>query len=433
MKTVAFLPAKGNSDRIGNKNVRLLDGKPLFLHTLDKLLACDFIDEVCLDTESEEIAAMAAERDCRVLMRDPKLASNATDGNRLFMNQVRQVEADIYIQALCTSPFIEPDTMRRGVEALAQPGTAHDSAVLVRKERLYTWRDGRPTYDIANIPNSFTLDETVIETMGLYIVRRDAALRLERRIGDQPLLLEASPLEAVDVNWPEDFALAELIEAGRRERDRCLLNNLKALLSSPMLSDILDDHGYPDQVIRGLAPNLPDVRMLGRAKTLRLRKLEDGEDFRGIYKALDSYATVVPNDVIVVENEIGQYAYFGELNANLAIRRGAAGVVVGGMTRDSADVVRLGLPVFAQGYSCQDVRKRATLDSVNKPVTINGVRVAPEDLVFGDREGLVVIPRRVEASVLDAALRVATNEKRILIDISEGAEVERLTREYGFF
>jgi regulator of RNase E activity RraA len=176
-----------------------------------------------------------------------------------------------------------------------------------------------------------------------------------------------------------------------------------------------------------------DVRMLGRAKTLRLRRLEDGEDFRGIYKALDSYATVVPNDVIVVENEIGQYAYFGELNANLAIRRGAAGVVVGGMTRDSADVVRLGLPVFAQGYSCQDVRKRATLDSVNKPVTINGVRVAPEDLVFGDREGLVVIPRRVEASVLDAALRVATNEKRILIDISEGAEVERLTREYGIF
>lgn len=433
MKTVAFLPAKGNSDRIGNKNVRLLDGKALFLHTLDKLLACDFIDEVCLDTESEEIAAMAAERDCRVLMRDPKLASNATDGNRLFMNQVRQVEADIYLQALCTSPFIEPDTVRRGVETLALPGTPHDSAVLVRKERLYTWRNGRPSYDIANIPNSFTLDETVIETMGLYIVRRDAALRLERRIGDRPLLLEASPLEAIDVNWPEDFALAELIEAGRRERDRCLLNNLKGLLSSPMLSDILDDHGYPDQVVRGLAPNLPDVRMLGRAKTLRLRKLEDGEDFRGIYKALDSYATVVPNDVIVVENEIGQYAYFGELNANLAIRRGAAGVVVGGMTRDSADVARLGLPVFAQGYSCQDVRKRATLDSVNKPVTIQGVRVAPEDLVFGDREGLVVIPRRVEASVLDAALRVATNEKRILIDISEGAEVERLTREYGFF
>lgn len=433
MKTIAFLPAKGSSDRIGNKNVRLLDGKPLFLHSIDKLLACDFIDEVYLDTESEEIAAMVADRDCEVLMRDPALASNATDGNRLFMNQVRQVEADIYIQVLCTSPFIELATIQRGVAALSDPMSIHDSAVLVRKDRLYTWENGRPSYDIANIPNSFTLEETIIETMGLYMVKRDAAIRLGRRIGDTPMLLEASPLEAIDVNWPEDFALAELIEAGRRERDRYLLNNLKGLLSSPMLSDILDDHGYPDQVIRGLAPNLPDVRMLGRAKTLRLRKLGDGEDFRGIYKALDSYATVVPNDVIVVENEIGEYAYFGELNANLAIRRGAAGVVVGGMTRDSADVARLGLPVFSRGYSCQDVRKRATLDHVNRPIVVGGVRVAPEDLIFGDREGLVVIPKRIEQSVLDAALRIATNEKRVIIDISEGAEVDKLIREYGFF
>lgn len=433
MKTVAFLPAKGSSDRIGNKNIRLLDGKPLFLHAIDKLLACDFIDEVYLDTESAEIAALAADRECKVLMREPALASNATDGNRLFMNQVRQIEADIYIQTLCTSPFIEPATMQRGVDALAQTDSSFDSAVLVRKDRLYTWSDGHPTYDIANIPNSFTLDETIIETMGLYIMRREAALKLERRIGDHPLLLEASPLEAIDVNWPEDFELAELLEAGRRERDRRLLNNLKGLLSSPMLSDILDDHGYPNQVIRDLAPNLPDVRMLGRAKTLRLRKLRDGEDFRGIYKALDSYATIVPNDVIVVENEIGEYAYFGELNANLAIRSGAAGVVVGGMTRDSADVVRLGLPVFARGYSCQDVRKRATLDHVNRPIHVGGVHIAPEDLVFGDREGLVVIPRRIEKSVLDSALRIATNEKRIIIDISEGAEVGKLTRDYGFF
>lgn len=432
MKVVAFLPAKGSSDRIGNKNTKLLDGKPLFLHTLDKLLACGFIDEVYLDTECEELIAMAQERDCRILRRDPALASNRTDGNRLFMNEVRHVEADLYIQILCTSPFIAPETIRRGVDTL-RDDARYDSAVLVRKERMYLWRDGRPTYDIANIPNSFTLEETVIETMGLYMVRREAALRLERRIGDSPLLIEASALEAIDVNWQEDFDLAELIQAGRREKDRRLLANLKGLLSSAMLSDILDDHGYPHQIIRNLAPNSPDATMLGRAKTLRLRALKDGEDFRGIYRALDSYATVVPNDIIMVENEVGEYAYFGELNANLAIRRGAAGVVVGGMTRDSSAVLKTSLPVFAKGYACQDVRKRATVDYINRPIVIEGVRVQPEDLVFGDREGIVVIPRKIERDVLDAALKVATNEKRILIDISVGAEVEQLTRDYGFF
>lgn len=348
MKIVAFLPAKGTSSRVENKNVRLLDGKPLFLHTLDKLLSCEFIDEVYLDTESDELVELASDRRCKLLKRDPALASNKTDGNRLFMNEVRHVEADIYIQILCTSPFIEIETLRRGVDNL-KTQNEYDSAVLVRKEKFYHWRDGYPAYDLANIPNSFTLPDTVVETMGLYLMRRDAALRLERRIGDHPFLLEASPLEAIDVSWPEDFDLANLIAAGRRERDRQLLGNVKAYLSSAMLSDILDDLGYGSQIIRGLAPNLPDAKILGRAKTIKLRALREGEDFRGIYRALDSYSGIVPNDIIIVENSVPGYAYFGELNASLATRQGAAGVVIGGMTRDSSEVMKLGLPIFAEG------------------------------------------------------------------------------------
>lgn len=432
MKVAAFVPAKGTSDRIENKNVKLLDGKPLFLHTIDKLLACSFIDEVVLDSESDEVIALAGDRPCRILKRDTELASNKTDGNKLFLNQVRNTDAGIVIQVLGTSPFIEPATLQRGIDVLKnQP--EYDSVVLVRRDKLYLWEDGAPHYDRLNIPNSNTLPDTVIETMGLYMMRREDALRIGRRIGDRPYLLDASPLEAIDVNWQPDFDLAELIAAGRREKERRLLSNLKGLLSSSMLSDILDDLGHGNQVIRNLSPNLADVKMLGRANTLRLRALREGEDFRGIYKALESYHTVIPNDIIMVENEVGQYAYFGELNANLAIRCGAAGVVVGGMTRDSADVVKLGLPVYAKGYSCQDVRKRATVDAMNTRICIEGVEVQPEDLVFGDREGIVVIPRAVESQVIEAAFRVASNEKKILIDISVGADVATLTREYGFF
>lgn len=432
MKVVAFLPAKGSSSRIENKNVKLLDGKPLFLHTLDKLLACSFIDGVYLDSESEDVFNLAQDRRCHLLRRNPDLASNTTDGNRLFMNEVAHVEADIYIQILCTSPFIEVETLKKGIEALSD-NPKYDSAVLVKKEKQYQWKEGRPSYDIDNIPNSVNLDDITVETMGLYIIRREAALKTQRRLGDSPLLLEASPLEAIDVNWPADFELAEVIQAGRREKDRRLLNNIKGLLSSAMLSDLLDDHGYPAQIVRGLMPNLPQVKVLGRAKTLRLRPLAENEDFKGIYTALETYANIVPNDIIVVENAVPEYAYFGELNANLAIRSGAEGVIVGGMTRDSADVINLGLPVFAKGYSCQDVRKRATVDHMNRPVCIEGVNISPEDLIFGDREGIVVIPRIIERKIIDAAFVAASNEKRITIDISLGHGVDHLTKEYGFF
>lgn len=432
MKVVAFLPAKGSSSRIDNKNLKLLDGKPLFLHTLEKLSSCDFIDEVYLDSESDEIIGAASEVDCKILRRDPRLASNRTDGNQLFLNEVEHVEGDIFIQALCTSPFISPETIRKGVQVLIED-TRYDSVVLVRRDRQYTWNDGAPVYDINHIPNSVDLPDTIIETMGLYIMRREAALATRRRIGNRPFLLEATPLESVDVNWPEDFALAELIAAGSREKDRRLLGNIKNHLTSCLLSDILDDLGHPNQVIKGLNPNLSEAKLFGRAKTLRLRALAAGEDFKGIYEALRSYDLIVPNDVIVVENEVPDFAYFGELNANLAIRSGASGVIVNGMTRDTDAVRATGLPVFARGSTCQDVRKRATTDTINKTIRISDVEVRPGCLIFADAEGVVVIPSRVEHRVLEEVYRRAAMEKKILADISIGTSVERLITDYGFF
>lgn len=433
MKVVAFLPAKGTSTRVENKNLRLLDGKPLFLHTLEKLVSCDFIDEVYLDTESEEMISLAEDTGCCVLRRDRALATNATDGNALFMNEVKKVDADIYIQILCTSPFIKKETIRDGVNTLIKHGTTYDSAVLVKRDRQYLWANGHPCYDINRIPNSIDLPETTIETMGLYIVSKSAAQKTNRRIGDSPYLLNASPLEAVDVNWPDELDLANLIAAGQREKERKLFNNLRNNLSSSLLSDLLDDAGYPNQIVRGLKPNISNAKIIGRAKTLRLRKLHNGEDFRGIYDALQSYQTIVPGDVIMVENEVPEYAYFGELNANLAVRAGAVGTIVGGMTRDSKGVSDIGFNVFAAGHTCRDVRKRATLDSINKTITIDGVRVTPGDLVFADSEGVVVIPRAVEHEIVESALRNSVNEKKLLLDVSLDVDAITLTEKHGFF
>lgn len=430
MKVVAFLPAKGTSSRVESKNLKLLDGKPLFLHTLEKLMECDFIDEVYLDTESEDVIDLASETNCKVLKRDPNLASNTTDGNKLFLNEVNHTEADIYIQVLGTSPFIEKETIRKGVEAIKND--EFDSAVLIRRERLYTWNEKGPNYDIENIPNSFDLGDTIIETMGLYIVKRETALRTQRRIGDKPYLLDATPLEAIDVNWPEDFDLANLIAAGKREKERKLLDNIKSHLTSAMLSDIMDDFGL-DGVLRGFKLNIPEKKIFGKAKTLKLRALEDGEDFRGIYNALYSYNTIIPNDIIIVENEISEFAYFGELNANLAIRSGASAAIIGGVTRDTAEVKKLGFPVFSKGSNCKDVRKRATMESYNKTIKVEGIKVSPNDLIFGDNDGIIVIPKKHEDKILKRAFEVIKTESNILVDIANGVDVDQLTKEHGFF
>lgn len=431
MKIVAFLPAKGTSSRIENKNIKLLDGKPLFLHTLEKLSSCNFIDEVYLDSESEEIFDLAQNVDCKFLKRDVSLATNKTDGNSLFYNEVRQVEADIYIQILGTSPFIKKETIQKGIEIL-KTQNEYDSVVLVKKEKLYTWNEQTANYNLEHIPNSVDLPDTIIETMGLYITRKNVALEMKKRIGKKPYLLDASTIEAVDVNYPDEFELANFIAAGMREKERQLFKNLAYKLTSSMLSDIMDDLGC-DTTITSLSLNLRNKKLLGRAKTLKIRELNENEDFRGIYNALDSYKTIVPNDIIIVENECSDFAYFGEMNANLAIRSGAIGAIIGGKTRDTKEVADLDFPVFSTGAKCKDVRKRATLESINKKINLYGVEIYPNDLIFADNDGIIIIPKRYEEEVIQKAFETINKEKNILSDIMNGKSISDILKNNGEF
>lgn len=431
MKIVAFLPAKGTSIRIENKNIKLLDGKPLFLHTLEKISNCEFIDEVYLDSESDIIFDLAKNINCSFLKRDKELATNKVDGHLLFFNECKKVDADIYIQILCTSPFIKIETIKKGIDIL-KSNNEYDSVVLVKKEKQYLWENNQPKYDKNKIPNSVDLPETIIETMGLYIVKKEVVLNEKRRFGNKVFFLEASAIESIDVNYPDDFELANFIAAGKREKERQLFKALSNQLTSSMLSDILDDLGI-NGTITGLTLNIKNKKIFGRAKTIKLRKIKKTDDYKGIYDALNSYETIVPNDIIVVENECGQYAYFGEMNANLAIRSGAIGAIIGGKTRDTKDVSNLDFPVFSTGTICKDVKKRAVVESINQKIKIFDTEIRPNDLIFADNDGVVVIPKKIESKVLEQAFLIIKKEKNILSNILSGIDVSTILKNNGEF
>ncbi|MDF7807231.1 hypothetical protein P4E94_07275 [Pontiellaceae bacterium B12219] len=434
----AFVPAKSTSDRVENKNIQYLNGERLFVNALKTLLQCKQVDKVFLDTESEKIYEMVDYLPIEFMHREKTLASNKTDGHKLFLNEVNSNPgADIYVQLLCTSPFINPETIDKAIEKL-KVSDEFDSAVLLRNEKLYCWKDGKPTYDINNIPNSVDLSPTEIETMGLYIVKRETAIKTQRRYGDKILSLQASALEAIDVNTPEEFELASYIAIGMEKKENDLLRVLKNFLSSPVFADLLDDiridtgieKGF---VVNGFTPNIEGSKLFGRAKTLKLRALEEGEDFRGVYEALSSYESIVDNDIILVENELNDFAYFGELNANLAVRAGASGVVVDGATRDNSNVKKLGIPVFYKSLNAVDVRRRATLESFNKDIRISGKPVHPGDLIFVDSDGLVIIRQEFKKEIINKALELVNKEVNILSDIVEFVDGKKLYDIHGSF
>ena len=128
------------------------------------------------------------------------------------------------------------------------------------------------------------------------------------------------------------------------------LDAIRPHLCSSLLADICKDRGLkvllPPQFKR-----ISGRSVLGIAKTLELRKLKKGDDWKGIYTALDTYNFIRPGDVIVVKNDVKDKAYFGDLNANIAVRSGAIGAVVDSYTRDSAELNGLEFSVFAHGIN----------------------------------------------------------------------------------
>lgn len=432
MKVVAFVPAKGSSSRVDKKNIRTFNGEPFFLFTVKKLLKCDFIDEVFVDSEDPDILQRSVSAGASVLKRDPALATNKTDGNVLFYNEVCQVEADIYIQHLCTSPFIKEETIRKSV-AILKEENEYDSVVLGANCKQYLWRNGRPSYDIKRIPNSVDLPETTTEAMGLYTVKAEAARTTRRRIGNRPIMIYGDPMELIDVNTEEDLALAKTVGAGLLAEEEKRLKIIGRVLSSPLLSDIADDLSIECVLPPRYTPNIAGAKIFGRARTLSIREAAPSDPKDSIYKALESYTHVVSNDVIVVRTERPDLAYFGDINMSLAIRSGAIAAIIGGVTRDSIATSAANFPVFAKGRYCRDIKGKGAVQSINQAIILDGITIQPSDLIFADEDGVVVIPQAHESKFIAMAVEKASSEKSLIADICKNSNIELLVRKYGFF
>lgn len=431
MTVTAFLPAKGLSKRVPGKNMRLFNGEPLFVYTLKKLLKNPCIDEVYLDSEDDEILEIGEQLGSKLIKRKPELASNDTDGHELFVNEIEQVpHADIYIQALCTSPFVTQNTVCKAIDLLKNTN-GYDSVVVGDYKRQYTWDEGMPAYGNGRIPNSDDLPATQVEAMSLYVINGKTAREKKRRFGYYPYFMQVSPIELIDVNTEEDLTLAETVAKGMLYNDVVYLNMLKTRLNSSVLADTCEELNVGGVVDIPFTGNIPGRKLFGRARTLEVVKKD--EPGRSIYEALESYQTVAFNDVLVIKHECDGLAYFGELNSRLAIRAGAQGAIISGKTRDTQSVTQLGFPVYALGQTCRDVKHAAMVGSINKPVYMGGELIRPSDLIFADDDGVVVIPYEHEDQVIELALHNMSKEDRITADISQKVSTSKLLQTHGMF
>jgi len=418
-RIVAFVPAKGTSDRLENKNRRVIQGKPLYLHAVCKLLDCDLIDKVVLDSECDEILNEYPYLPFTKFKRDESYANNSTDGNTLLLNEANTFKADIYVQLLCTAPLLETGSIVKAIKTIVD-NPQFDSAVAVNSKQMYTWTNGRPDYDVKHIPNSKDLDKVTSENMSLYVIKHDALFANKTRIGQHPYLMELDNIQSIDIDNEEDFNTAQSVMLGRSMLEVSRLHKLKCVLTSELLSDALGEMGFHNQVIK-LNTNLPSNKSLGRAKTLKVKAIGD-EHPNKIYDTMKYYEYMVPNDILCIENNLDA-AFFGEINAMVATSRGVSTAIVSGVTRDIREVTAMNFPVYYNSNMCADVKFKGVLDYYDHPIKIQGVTICPDDLIFCDHEGIIVIPRSIEQESIKIAMEAFFNEKKIIHDFATGVDI----------
>ena len=206
MKVVAFVPIRLNSKRVVGKNLKMLGDKPLLQYVLDTLAGTATIDEVYVYCSNEEIIPLLPQG-VKFLKRDESLDRDETLGQEIYDAFTRDVDADVYILAHTTSPFIKAATIENAVKQVTEGG--YDSAFSAQKVQTFAWYKGTPlNYALKEIPRTQTIEPVYFETSAFYIFRKEVWTVAHQRIGENPYMAIVDPIEGIDIDNPEDFEFA---------------------------------------------------------------------------------------------------------------------------------------------------------------------------------------------------------------------------------
>ncbi len=198
-------------------------------------------------------------------------------------------------------------------------------------------------------------------------------------------------------------------------------------LDTATISDALDKLGIAGQCLN-IKPRDHRFRLTGRAFTILYGPV--GKPAGTVGEFIDD---VAPGSVIAIDNGGRENAtVWGDILTEIADRRGIAGTVIDGACRDTALCFELGYPIYSRSYSMRTGKDRVQLDATEITITIGDARVSPGDILRGDSDGVVVIPRRHEAEILALAEKIAKAEDAIRNAVRNGKGLAEARKQHGY-
>ena len=210
LKTVALIPVKLESKRIPGKNIKpFYDGTPLMSFIQKSCMEAGNIDEIYIYCSDDRIKPYILPG-VTYLERPRFLNKDSINANDLIREFINIVDADIYVNAHTTSPFAKPSTIAELVEKVASG--KYDSAFCAESIRTFMWQDGNPiNFDPNCFPRTQDLPKIYGETSIAYVFSKESFLINNRRLGVHPYIKEVGRIEAIDIDYPEDFEIANAI------------------------------------------------------------------------------------------------------------------------------------------------------------------------------------------------------------------------------
>lgn len=206
MKTVALVPIKLNSQRLPHKNILPIAGHPLCWHITNSLAYTKGIDEVYVYCSDEAVVQYLPEG---VLFkkRDKRLDGDLIKGFDIYRSFISEVDADVYVLAHTTSPFIKRESIETALGHVLSG--ENDSAFSAQRIQNFAWYKGKPiNYDLNDVPRTQDMEPIWVETSAFFIFEKEIFTVHNRRIGFNPYIQEVSGLEAIDIDEKKDYELA---------------------------------------------------------------------------------------------------------------------------------------------------------------------------------------------------------------------------------
>lgn len=225
--------------------------------------------------------------------------------------------------------------------------------------------------------------------------------------------------------WSNDL---ELFEVAKRE------------LFAAVIGDVMDKLGLRRQFLpQPIQPLLRDMVVVGRAMPVleadffeeKVPNSHNPLSEKPFGLMLDALDDLHPQEVYVCAGASPRYALWGELMTCRAMKCGAAGAVLDGFSRDTRAVLTTGFPVFSRGAYAQDQGPRGKVVDYRVPIEMDGVLIEPGDILFGDLDGVCVVPRAAERDVFAGALEKARAEKTVGKALREGMTARDAFAKFG--